>query len=242
MPYSAVHAASPLARGLPRPATLRLQGFFGPPDASLLAGATPPCFRKGTLLGFSLQSFSRIRQPYHLSMAFAHLPLHQRFVRYRSSHGNRRARLLGLAPPLRFATPEPTVNRPRGRCSPGILSPGVSLPANDGTGLPAPPPMRLAVHGANAPRPAHASEYHSICRLNVPADGAVSPFGLLAPCLRSSDCGVAASGLIVSPPAQGASPPHARRLETRLRLPAHKEPAPLGESAKTLALTICMVS
>lgn len=169
MPYSAVHAASPLARGLPRPATLRLQGFFGPPDASLLAGATPPCFRKGTLLGFSLQSFSRIRQPYHLSMAVAHLPLHQRFVRYRSSHGNRRARLLGLAPPLRFATPEPTVNRSRGRCSPGLLSPGVFLPANDGTGLPAPPPMRSAVHGANAPRPARASESSSICRLDVPA-------------------------------------------------------------------------
>lgn len=51
----------------------------------------------------------------------------QRFVRCRSSHGNRRTRLLGLAPPLRCGTPEPTVSRSRSRCSPGIRSPEVSF-------------------------------------------------------------------------------------------------------------------
>lgn len=78
-------------------------------------------------MGFSLQSVSRKRQPCRLSTIAAHLPLRRRSVRCRSSHESRRARLLGFPPPLRFATPEPMVNRSAGRCSPGILSPGVSI-------------------------------------------------------------------------------------------------------------------
>jgi hypothetical protein len=180
-------------------------------------------------MGFSLQSFSRIRQPHHLPMAGAHLPLHQRFVRCRSSHGNRRARLLGLAPPPRFATPEPTV-----RSVPGPVLSWDSVPWGLSSGERWNRPPGSSSHalersrGEPPERPALRSLTRSADSAS-PQDGAASPYELLAPSLGSGAYSVATPGLMVSPPAQGALPPLARHLWTRLGLPAHKGPPPPGE-------------
>ena len=148
----------------------------------------------------------------------ARLSLRNRTACRRSSRCARSTRLPGLSPPQQFVTSDSAISRLAGRCFPGIQPPEVSIRQAMEPASRSLLPCASSPPGQMPPGIPALRSFAPPTGSTSPQDGVANLSGLSAPCLVSGRFSLTSSGLIVSPPAQGASPPLARRLWMPLSL------------------------